>query len=119
MQDPNWDKLLRYCADNGSYQGCPLPLPARIEYTHHDASAEHDIPQAYSTDDIKWTQDATSEHEDGGSDVPTQYQNDVEWNDNPLKSTNVLTWGGGGILATGWDDIDIPATGWDDDTPES
>ncbi|KAI4992880.1 hypothetical protein ZWY2020_007193 [Hordeum vulgare] len=24
-KDRHWDKLLRYCADNGSYQGCPLP----------------------------------------------------------------------------------------------
>ncbi|KAF8721229.1 hypothetical protein HU200_023151 [Digitaria exilis] len=26
-KDRNWDRLLRYCADNGSYQGCPLPPP--------------------------------------------------------------------------------------------
>ncbi|KAE8816655.1 putative RNA helicase SDE3 [Hordeum vulgare] len=26
-KDRHWDKLLRYCADNGSYQGCPLPPP--------------------------------------------------------------------------------------------
>lgn len=24
-KDPYWDKLLRYCSDNNSYQGCPLP----------------------------------------------------------------------------------------------
>lgn len=24
-QDPNWDELLRYCSDNNSYNGCPLP----------------------------------------------------------------------------------------------
>jgi helicase MOV-10 len=27
LQDRYWDRLLRYCADNGSYQGCPLPPP--------------------------------------------------------------------------------------------
>ncbi|OVA05425.1 putative RNA helicase SDE3 [Macleaya cordata] len=26
-KDPYWDKLLRYCSDKNSYQGCPLPLP--------------------------------------------------------------------------------------------
>ncbi|XP_078437162.1 P-loop containing nucleoside triphosphate hydrolases superfamily protein [Wolffia australiana] len=31
-KDQHWDKLLRYCAGNGSYLGCPLPDP---EIPHH------------------------------------------------------------------------------------
>ncbi|OEL38228.1 putative RNA helicase SDE3 [Dichanthelium oligosanthes] len=30
--DQHWDRLLRYCADNGSYQGCPLPPPESHSY---------------------------------------------------------------------------------------
>ncbi|CAL4920873.1 unnamed protein product [Urochloa decumbens] len=32
-KDRHWDRLLRYCADNGSYQGCPLPLPESHSYS--------------------------------------------------------------------------------------
>ncbi|ONK74336.1 uncharacterized protein A4U43_C03F5190 [Asparagus officinalis] len=38
--DPVWDKLLRYCANNGSYHGCPLPLPENhhhIEFVDNEA----------------------------------------------------------------------------------
>ncbi|XP_068634205.1 probable RNA helicase SDE3 [Aristolochia californica] len=30
-KDPYWDKLLRYCSDNNSYQGCLLPPPENHE----------------------------------------------------------------------------------------
>lgn len=33
-KDPYWDRLLRYCADNNSYQGCPLP--ERQEFSEED-----------------------------------------------------------------------------------
>ncbi|RCV46448.1 hypothetical protein SETIT_9G532900v2 [Setaria italica] len=32
-KDRHWDRLLRYCADNGSYQGCPLPPPESYSYS--------------------------------------------------------------------------------------
>ncbi|PUZ42738.1 hypothetical protein GQ55_9G606500 [Panicum hallii var. hallii] len=32
-KDWHWDRLLRYCADNGSYQGCPLPPPESHSYS--------------------------------------------------------------------------------------
>ncbi|CAN6290597.1 unnamed protein product [Urochloa humidicola] len=32
-KDRHWDRLLRYCADNGSYQGCPLPPPESHSYS--------------------------------------------------------------------------------------
>lgn len=30
-QDPYWDKLLRHCCDNNSYQGCPPPERQDLE----------------------------------------------------------------------------------------
>ncbi|KAI3408241.1 uncharacterized protein J3R85_020417, partial [Psidium guajava] len=30
-KDPHWEKLLQYCVDNNSYQGCPLPEEAEEE----------------------------------------------------------------------------------------
>uniref|UniRef100_A0A0A9D3M9 RNA helicase n=1 Tax=Arundo donax TaxID=35708 RepID=A0A0A9D3M9_ARUDO len=35
-KDRHWDRLLRYCADNGSYQGCPLPPPESYSYSDED-----------------------------------------------------------------------------------
>ncbi|CAN6307934.1 unnamed protein product [Urochloa humidicola] len=32
-KDRHWDRLLQYCADNGSYQGCPLPPPESHSYS--------------------------------------------------------------------------------------
>ncbi|KAG9451958.1 hypothetical protein H6P81_004862 [Aristolochia fimbriata] len=38
-KDPYWDKLLRYCSDNNSYQGCMLPPPEK-----HKLSISHAGP---------------------------------------------------------------------------
>ncbi|KAJ4786836.1 P-loop containing nucleoside triphosphate hydrolases superfamily protein [Rhynchospora pubera] len=35
-KDRHWDKLLRYCSENGSYQGCLLPEPELHEYTEEE-----------------------------------------------------------------------------------
>jgi len=32
-KDRHWDRLLRYCADHDSYQGCPLPPPESHSYS--------------------------------------------------------------------------------------
>lgn len=42
-KDRYWDKLLRYCADNGSYQGCPLPPPEE-EFGYSGYSDSRDQP---------------------------------------------------------------------------
>uniref|UniRef100_A0ACD5TUW5 Uncharacterized protein n=2 Tax=Avena sativa TaxID=4498 RepID=A0ACD5TUW5_AVESA len=44
-KDKYWDKLLRYCADNGSYQGCPLPPPEE-EFGYSGYSDTRDEPAA-------------------------------------------------------------------------
>ncbi|KAI4338664.1 hypothetical protein MLD38_023694 [Melastoma candidum] len=38
-KDPSWDKLLKYCLENNSYQGCPLP-----EWQKH--SNEEEVSEA-------------------------------------------------------------------------
>ncbi|CAL9750427.1 unnamed protein product [Musa acuminata subsp. burmannicoides] len=92
-KDHHWNKLLRHCADNGSNIGCPLPSPERDDHTN-DESTEYNYEQ-------------TVQHEDGRSDMPSEYQNNVEWNDSGLKtSTDVVKWGDIVIEATGWEDDD-------------
>ena len=69
LQDPHWDKLLRYCADNGSYEGCPLPLSEKHTVPHkYDAyNGQADVPNQYSSE-VEW-----------GDQVPQQYNNEAEW----------------------------------------
>lgn len=70
LQDPYWDKLLRYCVDNGSYQGCSLPPPGRHFSPNQGIYyAEDDVPDQYSSE---------VEQAEG---VPKQYSNEVEWDE--------------------------------------
>ncbi|ONK60474.1 uncharacterized protein A4U43_C08F18870 [Asparagus officinalis] len=76
-KDPYWDKLLRYCADNGSYSGCPLPPPGRdsMGSQNYEADLGDEVPNEYSdeavSNEVKW------------GDNPQQYSNEVEWGDIP------------------------------------
>ncbi|XP_062209956.1 probable RNA helicase SDE3 [Phragmites australis] len=38
-KDRHWDRLLRYCTDNGSYQGCPPPPPESYSYSEETRSS--------------------------------------------------------------------------------
>ncbi|PWZ37348.1 Eukaryotic translation initiation factor 3 subunit I [Zea mays] len=38
-KDRHWDRLLRYCVDNGSYQGCPLPPPESFSHSEESISS--------------------------------------------------------------------------------
>ncbi|GAB4835962.1 Probable RNA helicase sde3 [Ancistrocladus abbreviatus] len=50
-QDPYWEKLLWYCADNGSYQGCPLP-----EREAYDAVKQFPVGNDSYNQDDSWPQ---------------------------------------------------------------
>lgn len=83
-KDPYWDKLLRYCADNGSYQGCPLPPPERHSFAdeYYMYNGENDMPNQYSND-TEW--DETKNN---------QYSNDTEWNETGnYQYSNEAEWG--------------------------
>ncbi|KAG0494866.1 hypothetical protein HPP92_005860 [Vanilla planifolia] len=45
-KDPYWNMLLRYCADNGSYQGCPLPPESQPS---PDQSSMHFVEHRFNT----------------------------------------------------------------------
>ncbi|KAJ3678467.1 hypothetical protein LUZ60_002270 [Juncus effusus] len=65
-KDRHWDRLLRYCADNGSYQGCPIPAPESHIYPEEQNEntnilTPQDIPQ--SGDDTWQTQLPEPGHE--------------------------------------------------------
>ncbi|KAG6517386.1 probable RNA helicase SDE3 [Zingiber officinale] len=123
-KDCNWDKILRHCADNGSYQGCPLPPPEANDHINgassehdskcedsqndhiNDASSEHDSKyedsQPYNDNDAKLAEDETAQQEVGWSDLPSSNNYGSNWNDD-LPKTNVVTWGDFVIEPTGWD----------------
>ncbi|GAV64228.1 AAA_11 domain-containing protein/AAA_12 domain-containing protein [Cephalotus follicularis] len=47
-KDPYWEKLLWYCSENNSYQGCPLP--DRQEYANEDTSLSRDADDCLPKD---------------------------------------------------------------------
>uniref|UniRef100_A0A0D9VPT7 RNA helicase n=1 Tax=Leersia perrieri TaxID=77586 RepID=A0A0D9VPT7_9ORYZ len=79
-KDRHWDRLLRYCADNGSYQGCPLPPPEETRdkpagwgYNQEEESSAH-----YNYKQEQY--DSGSGHADG---LPST-ENEVEWSEKTL-----------------------------------
>ncbi|KAJ6305750.1 hypothetical protein OIU78_021144 [Salix suchowensis] len=45
-QDPYWEKLLWFCADNNSYKGCPLP-------ERQSSACEEPVPKGNSTGELE------------------------------------------------------------------
>ncbi|KAL6901809.1 hypothetical protein ACP4OV_004685 [Aristida adscensionis] len=89
-KDRHWDRLLRYCADNGSYQGCPLPPPESHCYSEETGSSGCDENQGkparwdYNEGDAanySYNQEPSDfgfTHENGG---PSATNNTVDWSD--------------------------------------
>lgn len=74
LQDRYWDRLLRYCSDNGSYQGCLLPEPESHVYHEEEQfavsqDAMQDPTEQYP-DQTQWTPE--EEHQ---SDLPKVFPN--------------------------------------------
>ncbi|PIA44980.1 hypothetical protein AQUCO_01700506v1 [Aquilegia coerulea] len=90
-KDPYWDKLLRYCADNNSYQGCPLP--DRQEFTEEDFSVTRKL---YYEQENRQLRDVMEWDAEQGNYQPTndsewaaeqgnfQPNNEVEWGEDPV-----------------------------------
>lgn len=51
LQDIHWCKLLRHCVDNGSYQGCSLPVLESHDHPEEEARYNNGpkIPQSCSS----------------------------------------------------------------------
>lgn len=76
-KDRYWDKLLRYCADNGSYQGCPLPPPEE-EFGYSGYSDTRDQPAA----GWEYNQEPSDRGFRHGS-APSSTEKVLEWSDRP------------------------------------
>ncbi|EEF45264.1 ATP-dependent helicase NAM7, putative [Ricinus communis] len=78
-KDPHWSKLLWYCADHESYQGCGLPEGEEYveEYQIQDDGANYDYyngnPQ--STEEHGWNQDYCQ------AETPKPVTDETEWSD--------------------------------------
>lgn len=87
-KDPYWEKLLRHCVDNGSYQGCPLPLLERQDFPDDIGR-----PNSQGTE---WGEDPleSSKKVECGSLASEQYNNnDDEYNEEPsMQFTNEEEW---------------------------
>ncbi|BAF10951.1 probable RNA helicase SDE3 [Oryza sativa Japonica Group] len=87
-KDRHWDRLLRYCADNGSYQGCPLPPPEETQVSGFRDSQDEPARWGYnqqqeSSANYSYKQDphdSGSEHVNG---LPST-ENEVEWSEKTL-----------------------------------
>ncbi|KAL5712554.1 RNA helicase [Ranunculus cassubicifolius] len=90
-KDPYWDKLLRYCADNNSYQGCALP--EKQEFSEEDYSATQKL--YYEPDNLQ--PNNNPEWGGGGEYENFQPSNNGEWGgeqDN-FQPSNNSGWGDG------------------------
>lgn len=95
-KDPNWDKLLRYCADNGSYQGCPLPPPERQNFPHdyYTSNGEGNVPNQYSSE-AEWGDEAQNQNANGVEWDETgdnQHSHEAEWGAGPKQYANGGNW---------------------------
>lgn len=98
--------------DNGSYQGCPLPVLESQDYPEEDAGYDcgPKIPESYSSNVDQW-----------GADAPTEnhwYQNEGECGNDSLGANPQVEWGNDNfnIQPTGWgDDDEVEETGRADD----
>lgn len=71
-QDPYWNKLLWYCVDNNSYQGCALPERVE-EFVKDYASYEEEIPQ--HGEENNWDEEPRQ------TEAPLPVTNEDEWSD--------------------------------------
>ncbi|TVU48310.1 hypothetical protein EJB05_07943 [Eragrostis curvula] len=87
-KDRHWDRLLRYCADNGSYQGCPLPPPESYSYSegsrssgygeNHSESGGWDCNQQEAAN-YNYNQEPSNFSSTHDNAAPAAATNQVEW----------------------------------------
>ncbi|CAH9108721.1 unnamed protein product [Cuscuta epithymum] len=102
-KDPYWNKLLWYCVENGSYNGCFLPV--RQESVTHESAGwrNEERNQPKNVEPIK--QESESGHNWDGITPPAS-GNNLEDIPSPASGNN-------------WEDIPVPASGnnWNDIPP--
>ncbi|KAG8096036.1 hypothetical protein GUJ93_ZPchr0013g37662 [Zizania palustris] len=86
-KDRHWDRLLRYCADNGSYQGCPLPPPEETRVSGFRDSHSQDEPAGWGynqEEDESANCNYNQDPSDRGfrhADVLPSTENESEWSE--------------------------------------
>ncbi|KAF2285412.1 hypothetical protein GH714_003619 [Hevea brasiliensis] len=78
-KDPYWNKLLWYCADHDSYQGCGLPerqdlvdeCQIQEDCVSYDNSEENPLP----SEEVGWGQESFQ------SEIPKPVTDEAEWSD--------------------------------------
>jgi hypothetical protein len=95
LQDRHWDRLLRYCAENGSYKGCPLPeLEVDVYPEEEQFTGNLDIvqcPTEQYADQTEWI--AEKEHQTNMQEVfPNQYPAQDQKNEGHNKDHSKHTW---------------------------
>ncbi|CAA6662775.1 unnamed protein product [Spirodela intermedia] len=108
-KDLCWDQLLRYCADNGSYQGCPLPEPEMPNLPPQDSQSKvaewnDQLPSLYSdeqlpsqySNEVEWDEQLPSQHSkevDWDEQLPNQHSKEVEWDEHlPSQYSKEVEW---------------------------
>lgn len=79
LQDPYWDRLVRYCADHGSYQGCALPPPEF--HDNFDNALQYGNKQKFPSGHGDKMPNEDNNVAECSNDTPIQYTNEVEWNE--------------------------------------
>ncbi|XP_039120023.1 probable RNA helicase SDE3 [Dioscorea cayenensis subsp. rotundata] len=78
-KDPYWDRLVRYCADHGSYQGCALPPPEF--HDNFDNALQYGNKQKFPSGHGDKMPNEDNNVAECSNDTPIQYTNEVEWNE--------------------------------------
>ncbi|KAF0914587.1 hypothetical protein E2562_030663 [Oryza meyeriana var. granulata] len=83
-KDRHWDKLLRYCAYNGSYQGCPLPPPEETRVSGFRDSQDEPAGWGYNQEEESANYNYKQDPSDSGSGhangLPST-ENEAEWSE--------------------------------------
>ncbi|KAK3150548.1 hypothetical protein QOZ80_3AG0234620 [Eleusine coracana subsp. coracana] len=85
-KDRHWDRLLRYCSDNSSYQGCPLPPPE--SYSQESISSGYSERQSESAG-WECNQQEVANH--NYNQEPSDFGS-THYNATPVASDNPVEW---------------------------
>ncbi|KAF9622588.1 hypothetical protein IFM89_032487 [Coptis chinensis] len=113
-KDPYWDKLLRYCADNNSYQGCPLPerqeeIPEEDFPSSQKLYHEQDNFQQSKEFELSSKSLNIAENPKGVRDV-TEWSDDCRSTETPVPQHNQAIW------SDSWKPTEapMPVADWDE-----
>ncbi|XP_077247751.1 P-loop containing nucleoside triphosphate hydrolases superfamily protein isoform X2 [Tasmannia lanceolata] len=92
-KDPHWDKLLRHCSDNNSYQGCPLPPPEKHDLYDEGLSWDDnfngdEVPKPSFDEGPSWGDEGSSWKDNfNGDKIPNpSFDEGPAWGDEPVKA---------------------------------